>query len=62
VVVILDYNLHPRIQGRGSAVFFHLIRKGASFTEGCVAVAPSDLRKLLPLLGRKTRMWIGARS
>jgi L,D-peptidoglycan transpeptidase YkuD (ErfK/YbiS/YcfS/YnhG family) len=59
VMAILDYNQKPRVQGLGSAVFFHLIRPGAIVTAGCVAVSPDAMRKLVPRLGRKAVMRIG---
>jgi L,D-peptidoglycan transpeptidase YkuD (ErfK/YbiS/YcfS/YnhG family) len=57
-LVILDYNLHPRKRGAGSAIFFHLIRDGASHTEGCVAVSARDMRHILAACGHKTHMII----
>jgi L,D-peptidoglycan transpeptidase YkuD (ErfK/YbiS/YcfS/YnhG family) len=57
-VVILDYNLHPRKRGAGSAIFFHLIRDGATHTEGCVAVSARDMRLILATCGHSTRMII----
>jgi L,D-peptidoglycan transpeptidase YkuD (ErfK/YbiS/YcfS/YnhG family) len=50
VVVILDWNVTRRSQGRGSAIFFHLARPGFLPTEGCVAVRLADMRKLLQRL------------
>jgi L,D-peptidoglycan transpeptidase YkuD (ErfK/YbiS/YcfS/YnhG family) len=58
-LVVLDYNTRPRIIGKGSAIFFHLIRPGASGTAGCVAVTLADMKKLLAICGRHTRMVIG---
>ncbi len=53
-LVILDYNIAPRQQGRGSAIFFHLAGKEAQFTQGCVAVSLSDMRKILHHCGPRT--------
>jgi L,D-peptidoglycan transpeptidase YkuD (ErfK/YbiS/YcfS/YnhG family) len=50
IVIELDWNRMPAIRGRGSAIFLHLARPGLSPTEGCVAVAPAAMRRLLPLL------------
>lgn len=50
VVLVLDYNLNPRRLGRGSAIFFHLSTPDWTPTAGCIAIAPSDMRKLLPRL------------
>lgn len=49
-VIVLDYNVRERIQGRGSAIFFHVAKPGYPPTEGCIAVSPRDMRRLLPLL------------
>jgi L,D-peptidoglycan transpeptidase YkuD (ErfK/YbiS/YcfS/YnhG family) len=55
-VVVLDYNVHPRTQGRGSAIFFHLIREGATHTDGCIAIASRHMRMILQRCGPKTKM------
>lgn len=47
IVVILDWNLSRRSQGKGSAIFFHLARPGFTPTEGCVAVTRADMQKIL---------------
>ena len=52
VVVVLDYNVTTRSRGRGSAIFWHIARQGFAPTEGCIAVRPSDMRLVLPLLKR----------
>ena len=51
VVLVLNYNLHPRQAARGSAIFLHCA-KGASGsglqpTLGCVALTSDDMRRLL---------------
>lgn len=53
VVVVLDYNLRPRKQGGGSAIFLHCAREGYTPTEGCVAVKRSHLVRLLARAGRR---------
>ena len=50
VVLVLDYNLHPRVRGRGSAIFFHIAPKNFSPTAGCVAIRLEEMRRLLPRL------------
>lgn len=50
IVVELDHNFRPRIQGRGSAVFVHLMHPHKSPTQGCVALKPRDLKLLLRAL------------
>lgn len=51
VVGILDWNLQPRIRGRGSAIFLHLCRPGLEATEGCIALKHADLLRLLTVCG-----------
>lgn len=50
LVLVLDHNHRPRVAGRGSAVFVHLARPGFRPTEGCVALRPADLRRLVARL------------
>lgn len=50
VVLVLAWNMRPAIRGRGSAIFLHVARPGFLPTEGCIAVAPAAMRRLLPLL------------
>jgi L,D-peptidoglycan transpeptidase YkuD (ErfK/YbiS/YcfS/YnhG family) len=59
VIGILDYNIRPRVRGRGSAIFFHLAREDLSPTQGCVALRGADMRRLLPRLSRCVGVVIG---
>jgi L,D-peptidoglycan transpeptidase YkuD (ErfK/YbiS/YcfS/YnhG family) len=52
LVVILSHNRRPRMRGCGSAIFIHLARPGYTPTEGCIALAERDLRRLLAVCGR----------
>jgi len=47
VVVVLSHNDSPPEPGRGSAIFLHCAKPGYPPTEGCVALARSDLLRLL---------------
>ncbi len=47
VVIPTSHNTRPRVKGAGSAIFFHLTRKGSMVTAGCVAVSRQDMRKIL---------------
>jgi len=51
VVLVIDHNRRPRVQGRGSAVFIHLARPGFAPTEGCIALRRADMMRLLARLG-----------
>lgn len=53
LLVELDCNSRPRVQGRGSAIFLHIARPGYAPTEGCIALSRPDLARLLPRLGRR---------
>lgn len=50
LVVPLGYNDDPPVAGRGSAIFLHVARADYTPTEGCVALAKSDLLTLLAAL------------
>jgi L,D-peptidoglycan transpeptidase YkuD (ErfK/YbiS/YcfS/YnhG family) len=47
LVVILGHNDDPPIPDMGSAIFMHLAREGYQGTEGCVALARTDLEAVL---------------
>lgn len=50
-VGVMDYNLDGQVaadgKGRGSAIFLHIWREGATHTEGCVALRKDDLEAVL---------------
>ncbi len=47
VAAVLDFNRHPVIGGKGSAIFLHLWRKPRHPTAGCVAFSDKDLQWIL---------------
>lgn len=47
VIGVLGWNDAPAVPNRGSAIFLHLARPDFAPTEGCVALALSDLLALL---------------
>lgn len=49
LVLVLGYNDAPVVPGRGSAIFMHIARPNWQPTEGCVALAPMDLRAILAI-------------
>ncbi len=49
VIVVLGYNDAPVVPGKGSAIFMHGARPLWQPTEGCVALAPLDLRAILAI-------------
>lgn len=54
IVLVLNYNICPRRERRGSAIFIHCARDDLAPTEGCVALRYDDLRRLLPRLSDRT--------
>ncbi|MGO9006760.1 MAG: L,D-transpeptidase family protein [Beijerinckiaceae bacterium] len=59
LVLVLDYNFGRRAKYRGSAIFLHCARPDFAPTAGCIALAPGDLRKLLPRLAKKAVLVVG---
>lgn len=54
LIVVLAYNIRPRVRGCGSAIFLHVARDDLRPTEGCIALEARHLRRLLVALrGRR---------
>ena len=45
--MVIEYNTHPVLKGKGSAIFFHLATPNYDPTAGCVAIQESDMDKIL---------------
>lgn len=56
LVVVLDYNITPRVRQRGSAIFMHVARPGFLPTEGCIALRRTDLVRVLGCLHRGSKL------
>jgi len=54
VCLVMDWNISSRRRNLGSAIFFHCAKPGYPPTQGCVAIAIRDMRRLLPLIGPET--------
>ena len=59
LVVVIDCNLRPRVQGRGSAIFMHIATPELRPTEGCIALSRPHLTRLIERLRPATRITIG---
>ncbi len=59
VIVVLDYNLARPKKDAGSAIFLHIAGPGFPSTEGCIAVAPGAMRRLLARLDARTVIAVG---
>ena len=49
IIGVLGWNDAPVLKGRGSAIFLHIARPDFAPTQGCIALAPADLRRVLAL-------------
>jgi L,D-peptidoglycan transpeptidase YkuD (ErfK/YbiS/YcfS/YnhG family) len=54
ICIVLDWNISPRRRNCGSAIFLHLARPGYLPTEGCIALSPRDMARLLPRLSTRS--------
>ena len=61
LVMLTDWNWPDAVPGRGSAIFLHRCRRPGHPTEGCVAMAPGDLRWLAARAAPGTRLVVPAR-
>lgn len=61
MVGVLDWNIRPRVARRGSAIFLHVAREGFKPTEGCIALRPGDLRRLLAAAGPNPEFLVKAK-
>ena len=59
IIVVIDFNIRKRIQGRGSAIFFHIARPDFSPTLGCIAIPEREMRLILAMSGPGTRLLTG---
>ena len=55
----IGYNTRPIIKGKGSAIFLHLSDKKYKPTKGCIAILKKDFLKILPLIKKNTKIFIG---
>jgi L,D-peptidoglycan transpeptidase YkuD (ErfK/YbiS/YcfS/YnhG family) len=60
LIGILDFNIRPRILGRGSAIFLHLATPDYRPTAGCIALSAQDFRKIQFRLAAKSQIAVGA--
>ncbi len=58
VLIVIDWNLRPRIRDAGSAIFLHIAKPGFQPTDGCVAVSKRTMSRLLPRIHRNTAILI----
>ena len=51
--IVVEYNTDPVVPGMGSAIFLHVWRGANKPTAGCVAVAETDILRLLQWLDKR---------
>ena len=61
LIVVLGHNDDPPVAGAGSAIFLHVAAPDYAPTEGCVALASDDLRRVLAEADPESRVVIAAR-
>ena len=54
IILVLNYNMHPIIRNKGSAIFIHISRKNYKKTEGCVALKKNDLLNIIQQIKKNT--------
>ena len=50
LVVVIGYNDDPIIDGKGSGIFFHVVRPEYSPSAGCASISLEDMLEIMPLL------------
>ena len=58
LLAVINYNIHPTIRGKGSAIFLHLT-KNFKPTAGCIAIKINDFLKILKVTKQNTKILIG---
>ncbi len=56
LVAVLDWNRHPVVPGRGSAIFLHVWRRPRWPTAGCIAFRARDLAFILARWTERSRV------
>ena len=60
VILVLNYNMKPTIQYKGSAIFIHVARKKFPSTKGCVAISKKNLLYLAEHMPKNIKIKITA--
>tara|TARA_B100000029_G_scaffold439255_1_gene455701 strand:- start:916 stop:1407 length:492 start_codon:yes stop_codon:yes gene_type:complete len=58
IFINIKYNYSPVQRGKGSAIFLHITNKKYKPTKGCVAIRKKDFLKILPMINKKTKIFI----
>jgi L,D-peptidoglycan transpeptidase YkuD (ErfK/YbiS/YcfS/YnhG family) len=58
LILVLNYNMKPRIKNKGSAIFIHVAKKNYKKTAGCIALKKAHLIDLVKEIKKNTRVKI----
>lgn len=58
VIIVLNYNMNPTIQYKGSAIFIHVAKRKFPPTKGCIAISKKNLLSLIEAISKKTKIKI----
>ena len=58
LILVLNYNMKPKIKNKGSAIFIHVAKKNYKKTAGCIALRKIDLKCLIKEVKQNTRVII----
>ena len=58
IILVLNYNMHPIIRNKGSAIFIHVSKRNYKKTEGCIALKKEHLLKIIKELKSSTKIKI----
>jgi L,D-peptidoglycan transpeptidase YkuD (ErfK/YbiS/YcfS/YnhG family) len=56
LILVLNYNMKPTFENKGSAIFIHIAKKNYKETAGCVALKKSDLIYLVKEIKKNTKV------
>ena len=48
--------MRPIKKNKGSAIFIHVAKKDFSPTKGCIAIKKNELKKLLKIINKNTKI------
>ena len=58
IVIVINYNINPIVNGKGSAIFIHLAKKDFSPTSGCIALRKECFFEILEKLNTTDKIKI----
>ena len=58
IILVLNYNMNPIVNNKGSAIFIHVAKKNFKNTEGCVAIKKQDLLKIVKEIKKNSKVKI----